>query len=129
MPHGRGGNSGSVDGDTVFVRNLAYDVTDETLAAHCSDAGAVRRAVVVRERKGGESRGFGFVTFAVPEDAQSAVRTLGGSVLQGRKISVHMNRAGRRAPRTVAPPPPRRRAQARARGDGRRRRAVGGAGA
>ena len=91
MPHGRGGDSGSVDGDTVFVRNLAYDVTDETLAAHCSDAGAVRRAVVVRERKGGESRGFGFVTFAVPEDAQSAVRTLGGSVLQGRKISVHMN--------------------------------------
>ena len=91
MPHGRGGDSGSIDGDTVFVRNLAYDVTDETLAAHCSDAGAVRRAVVVRERKGGESRGFGFVTFAVPEDAQSAVRTLGGSVLQGRKISVHMN--------------------------------------
>ena len=130
MPHGRGGNSGSVDGDTVFVRNLAYDVTDETLAAHCSDAGAVRRAVVVR---GGRRR--------EPRLRLRDVRGAGGRAERGahagrqraagpqnQRAHEHGSGGGRRGRRRRRQRR-RRRAQARARGDGRRRRAVGGAGA
>jgi RNA recognition motif-containing protein len=46
---------------SVFVRGLAFSVTDAALATHFSDVAPVRRAFIVRNRTTHESRGFGFV--------------------------------------------------------------------
>ena len=65
---------------TVFVRSLPYDATDAALEEHFSEVGPVRSAFVVKDRATQQGRGFGFVTFALPEDAQQAVSTLSGSL-------------------------------------------------
>ena len=72
---------------TVFVRSLPYDATDAALEEHFSEAGPVRSAFVVKDRATQQGRGFGFVTFALPEDAAQAVSTMGGSLFQGRRLA------------------------------------------
>ena len=58
---------------SVFVRNLAFDATDETLERHFESIGPVKEAWIVRDRKTKESRGFGFVGFVLSDDAERAV--------------------------------------------------------
>ena len=70
---------------TVFVRNLPYGATDETLEAHFSDIGPVKESFIVCDRKTKEPRGFGFVTFALQQDAERAMETMNGSIFDGRK--------------------------------------------
>ena len=73
---------------SVFVRNLPYDATDAQLEEHFSDVGPLKEAYVIRDKKTKVGRGFAFVSYVLPEDAQRAVATLNGSTFQGRKISV-----------------------------------------
>ena len=87
---------------SVFVRNLPYDATDQSLEDHFGDVGPVKSAWLARDRKTKESRGFGFVAFALPEDAQRAVETMNGSIMGGRKISVDSAKKGADA-RAAAP--------------------------
>ena len=99
---------------TVFVRSLPYDATDAALEEHFSEAGPVRSAFVVKDRATQQGRGFGFVTFALPEDAAQAVSTMGGSLFQGRRLSLDLAKSGadaaasghkRKAPPPANPPP------------------------
>ena len=99
---------------TVFVRSLPYDATDAALEEHFSEAGPVRSAFVVKDRATQQGRGFGFVTFALPEDAAQAVSTLGGSLFQGRRLALDLAKSSadvaasghkRKAPPPADPPP------------------------
>ena len=99
---------------TVFVRSLPYDATDAALEEHFSEAGPVRSAFVVKDRATQQGRGFGFVTFALPEDAAQAVSTLGGSLFQGRRLALDLAESSadvaasghkRKAPPPADPPP------------------------
>jgi RNA recognition motif-containing protein len=47
----------------LFVRGLSWDTTDESLRGEFIKYGELSEASVVRERKTGKSKGFGFVTF------------------------------------------------------------------
>ena len=86
---------------SVFVRNLAFDTTDQALEQHFGSVGPVREAWVVRDRKTKESRGFGFVGFVLADDAQRAVQEQNGSLLGGRKITVDL---AKKKGATSAPP-------------------------
>ena len=99
---------------TVFVRSLPYDATDAALEEHFSEAGPVRSAFVVKDRATQQGRGFGFVTFALPEDAAQAVSTMGGSLFQGRRLALDLAKSStdaaasghkRKAPPPANPPP------------------------
>jgi len=72
----------------LFVGGLHYDVTDADLAQHFDPSGRVTRATIVIDRDTGRSRGFGFVQFVSPLDAENARRDLDGSELYGRRIAV-----------------------------------------
>ncbi|KAF1799504.1 hypothetical protein V8B55DRAFT_1392237 [Mucor lusitanicus] len=72
----------------VYVGNLSWNTTDETLRAAFSDAGQVLDAIVMRDRDTGRSRGFGFVTFADSASAQAAVEMYNEQELDGRRIKV-----------------------------------------
>ncbi|XP_076806131.1 myelin expression factor 2-like [Clavelina lepadiformis] len=81
-----------VPGSTVFVRNLPYSLTWQTLRDKFSRCGRVMFATIKTEN--GKSRGFGNVRFETAEQAQAAVRHFHGMDMEGRKIDVHIdNRA------------------------------------
>lgn len=76
-------------GNKVFVGGLAWATDSEGLADAFSAIGEVADARVITDRDTGRSRGFGFVTFANDEDAQTAIEQMNDSQLDGRRIRVN----------------------------------------
>ena len=81
----------------LFVGSLSWDTNDSSLRAAFEKFGEVEDAVIINDRETGRSRGFGFVTFADVDAAEEAIRSMDGSELDGRNITV--NEAKERAPR------------------------------
>lgn len=75
---------------TIFVSNLPYTATSTDLQTLFSDIAPVRSAFVVLEQGTGVSKGVGYVSFAIKEDAQSAFESISsdGINLNGRKLRV-----------------------------------------
>ncbi|KAI0691425.1 hypothetical protein BC835DRAFT_1407246 [Cytidiella melzeri] len=61
-------------GSTIFVSNLPYSATSTDLKTLFSDIGPVRSAFVVLDQGTGTSKGVGYVSFAIREDAQLAIK-------------------------------------------------------
>lgn len=84
----------------LYVGNLSWGVTDESLRDAFSQAGAVSSATVIKDKMTGRSRGFGFVEMDNDDEAGKAVETMNGKDLDGRKITVNEARPMEpRAPR------------------------------
>ena len=66
-----------IQGSNVYVKNIDDDVTDEELREHFSQCGTITSARLMRDDKG-MSKGFGFVCFSTPEEANKAVNTFHG---------------------------------------------------
>ncbi|MDQ5944307.1 MAG: hypothetical protein QG658_374 [Patescibacteria group bacterium] len=81
----------------LFVGSLPYSTTDEELTEAFSAVGTVVSAKVIFDRDTQRSKGFGFVEMSSDEEAQSAVKQLDGSEMDGRRIVV--NEARPMAPR------------------------------
>jgi len=69
------GKKGTKDSDvhlgkTLFVRNIAYDSTEENLRKKFSEYGEVNYFLVTKDQTTGEPRGTGFVQFKTQEAAQ-----------------------------------------------------------
>ncbi|XP_057857790.1 uncharacterized protein LOC131066909 isoform X1 [Cryptomeria japonica] len=75
---------------TVFVNKLPYSFTNTQLEESFSDIGPIRRCFLVKPKGSDQHRGFGFVQFAMVEDAKRAVEAKKGSVIGGRKIAVDL---------------------------------------
>ncbi|MBU0964364.1 RNA-binding protein [Patescibacteria group bacterium] len=73
----------------LFVGSLSYNVNDAELQNFFSQAGTVESANVIVDRISGRSRGFGFVEMSSDEEAKTAMETLNGQELDGRKIVVN----------------------------------------
>ncbi|XP_069708484.1 RNA-binding protein 34 [Phaenicophaeus curvirostris] len=72
---------------SVFLGNLSYDISDDAVREHFSDCGAVVAVRIVRDRKTGLGKGFGYVLFENTDAVHLALK-LNDSVLLGRKIRV-----------------------------------------
>ncbi|KAK7481093.1 hypothetical protein BaRGS_00027633 [Batillaria attramentaria] len=77
--------------NTVFVANLAYDVTRHKLAEVFKLAGNVVNAEI-KEDKNGKSRGMGIVEFEFPIEAVQAVSMFNGQILFDRKMMVRIDK-------------------------------------
>src|SRR5437868_6720234 len=73
----------------IFVGNLSFGATEETLRSIFENHGTVERASLVTDRETGRSRGFGFVEMTNDEEASRAVASLNGSDLSGRALTVN----------------------------------------
>jgi nucleolar protein 4 len=75
---------------TLFVSNLPYTATSVDLQTLFSDIAPVRSAFVVTEHGTGVSKGVGYVSFALKEDAETAFESISqsGIDLVGRKLRV-----------------------------------------
>ena len=75
-------------GASIFVGNLKFTVSDDTLREAFAAVGPVVRAEIVRDKYDGHSRGFAFVEMALETDVERAVRELSGKPLAGRPMRV-----------------------------------------
>jgi len=82
----------------IFVGNLNYGTTDETLRELFEQHGEVVSAQVVTDRETGRSRGFGFVEMNDDEAGRRAIEALDKQVFDGRTLTVDQARprGGRR---------------------------------
>ncbi|OGC44231.1 hypothetical protein A2400_01350 [candidate division WS6 bacterium RIFOXYB1_FULL_33_14] len=88
----------------LFVGNLSWETTDESLSEFFSTVGEVVEAKVIVDKFKNRSKGFGFVTMATDELAEQAIEQLNEKELDGRAINVsiarppkeHSDRGGRR---------------------------------
>jgi cold-inducible RNA-binding protein len=87
-------------GKKLYVGNLPYSSTEESLRAAFAQAGGVESAKIITDKFSGRSKGFGFVEMATEEDAQKAIEMWNGKELDGRTLTV--NEA-----RPLEPRPPR----------------------
>lgn len=76
----------------LYVGNLSYNTRDQDLLDAFSPHGNVVSASVVTDRDSGQSRGFGFVEYSASDEAQRAVDTMNGTVLDGRTLNVNIAR-------------------------------------
>ena len=74
----------------IFVGGLSWGTDDNGLHEAFSAYGQVTDAKVITDRETGRSRGFGFVTYASAEEAQSAIDAMNGSELDGRTLNVNI---------------------------------------
>ncbi len=82
----------------LYVGNLPYSATDQTLNDTFSQCGTVESAKVILDRDSGRSKGFAFVEMSSSTEAATSIEKLNGSQLDGRAINV--SEAKPQAPRT-----------------------------
>ena len=72
----------------IYVGNLSYDATDETIRQAFESFGQVTSARIIKDKYTGQSRGFGFVEMGEQAQAQEAIKSLNGKELMSKQISV-----------------------------------------
>ena len=85
-------------GNKIYVGNLPFSATSESLNEMFSQFGTVDSAKIVMDRETGRSKGFGFVEMSSGDEAAAAIEKLNGSDLGGRSLVV--NEARPMEPRT-----------------------------
>lgn len=83
----------------LYVGNLSYSTTDDSLREAFSEAGSVASASVITDRATGRSKGFGFVEMASDADAEKAISMWNGKDLDGRTLVVNEARPFEPRPR------------------------------
>lgn len=73
----------------LYVGNLSYQTTDDSLMAAFSQAGNVVSAVVIKDKFSGRSKGFGFVETDSEETMQAMIEMWNEKDLDGRQIRVN----------------------------------------
>ena len=74
----------------LFVGGLSWDTNDEGLRAAFERFGPINDSKVITDRDTGRSRGFGFITFDAPADAQTAIEEMDGATIDGRQVRVNV---------------------------------------
>ncbi len=75
-------------GKKIYVGNLSYSTSDESLSTLFSQFGSVESARIVMDRETGRSKGFAFVEMSSETEAQSAIEKLNGQDQDGRALNV-----------------------------------------
>jgi hypothetical protein len=73
----------------LYVGNLKYTATSETLQSLFEQYGSVSSAQVLSDRETGRSRGFGFVEMPNDDEAEAAIQGLDGQDHDGRRLTVN----------------------------------------
>jgi RNA recognition motif-containing protein len=76
-------------GNRLYVGNLSFSATEQTLRDAFASHGDVTDVHVVIDRMTGQSRGFGFVTMGSQNEASAAIQAMNGADLDGRSLKVN----------------------------------------
>ncbi|XP_068663794.1 28 kDa ribonucleoprotein, chloroplastic [Aristolochia californica] len=72
----------------IFVGNLSWSVTSDSLTEVFREYGNVVGARVLYDGETGRSRGYGFVCYSIQEEMDAALQYLNGVELEGRSMRV-----------------------------------------
>lgn len=72
----------------IYVGNLSKQITDTELNELAVPFGTPVSANVAIERKGGESKGFGFIEFGSDDEGRAAIAGLNGRDVNGQELKV-----------------------------------------
>src|SRR5919109_648858 len=75
-------------GKKLYVGNLPFNTTDESLEQIFAQAGTVQSAKVITDRDTGRSKGFGFVEMSTDQEAADAIQKFNGADYGGRNMTV-----------------------------------------
>lgn len=88
----------------LHIGNIAKSVSDNELKELITPFGEATSVEIVRDKRSGESKGFGFVEFGNADHAKAAITGLDGKEVGGQAIKVAEARSRKdEAPRTDAP--------------------------
>jgi cold-inducible RNA-binding protein len=73
----------------IFVGNLDFHATEESLRSLFERYGVVNSARIMTDRETGRSRGFAFVEMANEGEADQAINALNGYTMDGRALNVN----------------------------------------
>ncbi|MCL2556982.1 MAG: RNA-binding protein [Treponema sp.] len=73
----------------LYVGNLAYHTTEDSLRNCFSNFGNVASVRIIIERDTGNSKGFGFVEMSSDAEAEAAIAGAHDSELDGRRLRVN----------------------------------------
>lgn len=77
----------------IYVGNLNYKVTENSLKEVFAEFGEVSSAKIITDKVSGRSKGFGFIEMPNDAEAQSAIDGLNEKEHMGRKLVVNKARA------------------------------------
>lgn len=78
----------------IYVGNLPTSLSDDDLGALFKPHGIVRAATIGRDKKTGESQGYGFVDMPVKSEARAAIEALRGKEMEGKPLLVRALKPG-----------------------------------
>ena len=73
----------------IFVGNLSFGTTEDSLRSMFEAYGAVDRVNIVTDRDTGQARGFAFVEMSVDAEGERAISELNGRDLGGRTLNIN----------------------------------------
>jgi cold-inducible RNA-binding protein len=73
----------------IFVGNLSFGATEQSVRTLFEAHGAVDRVNIVTDRDSGQPRGFGFVEMSNDAEGDRAIAALNGKDLDGRALNVN----------------------------------------
>jgi len=76
-------------GRKLYVGNLTYGVTNESLEQMFAPHGTVQSAQIIMDRDTGRSKGFGFVEMGSDQEAKAAIAAMNGKEVDGRALTVN----------------------------------------
>ncbi|XP_031278746.1 serine/arginine repetitive matrix protein 1-like isoform X2 [Pistacia vera] len=82
-------------GKNLFVAGFSFLTTERDLERKFSRFGRVQDVRIVRDKRSGDSRGFGFLSLETDEDADAAIRALDETEWNGRVILVEKSKSTR----------------------------------
>jgi cold-inducible RNA-binding protein len=95
-------------GKKIYVGNLPFSTTSESLSEIFAQYGQVDSSKIVMDRETGRSKGFGFVEMTSSDEADTAIAQLHGADYGGRALTVNEARPSEKRdparPRPMARP-------------------------
>jgi RNA recognition motif-containing protein len=73
----------------IYVGNLPFSATEEELRTAFSAFGEVSKVNLISDRDTGKSKGFAFVEMESDASADSAIKGLNDTVMDGRNLKVN----------------------------------------
>ncbi len=76
----------------LYVGNLSYNVTEESLRELFSQAGEIKELSLIMDRDTRRPKGFGFVEMTTQVDAEKAIQMFNDYDMDGRRLTVNIAR-------------------------------------
>jgi len=72
----------------IYIGNLSYGTTEETLKSLFAEFGEVESVKLIKDRFSGRLKGFGFIEMPSNSEADQAIKALNGNCIDGNHIKI-----------------------------------------